>query len=121
MDDFNVVDTCNEVISVEFLAILYLVTFICLAFCTLYLVYAIHIRFKGSFKNEKRKLLLVLCLFSISYSYRWILDLTQMSIELSDMSYSSDATLCFFLYFIGEILPLSALFYFHFLNNKAYE
>lgn len=113
--------TSNSIITAKLVASFYFVTFVSLASSTTYLVYAIHKRFKGSFKTEKRKLLLVLCVFSVSYTYRWVFDLCQMISKNVDATSAGGATAMFFLYFIGELMPLTAMFFFHYQNNKTFE
>lgn len=92
----------------------------------MYLVAAIHWRFRGSFKQEIRKLLLVLLIFSVSYTYRLSVDFASISndekfLEMPKTRPNGYALLVFFMYFIGEMIPLFAIFWFHYRNNKTFE
>lgn len=62
-------------------------------------------------------------IFSISYAYRFVFSYWKASYEDFNEDFihkyeTSYAALTFFMFFIGEILPLTTIFYFHLINNK---
>ncbi len=71
-------------------------------------------------------MLLVLLIFSVSYTYRLAVDFASISDDEAFESMPQTrprgyACLVFFMYFIGEMVPLFAIFWFHYKNNKTFE
>lgn len=101
-------------------------TFLLLISSTLYLVCGIFTRFQGAFKNEKKQLLFVLSVFSVSYSYRLVFNFIQsinpsLLSDLQHRSMTAYSLLIFFLFFVGEVLPLTLIFHLQYRNHRLLQ
>ena len=115
---------------------LYTATFIMLITASLYLISSVFSRFRGSFKKEKQQvseshsyiilslqLMIVLIVFSVSYLYRLIFNFIQvfdfsLIVNLQRNNLFGYSLLIFFLYFVGECIPLTLILGFQYLNHR---
>ncbi|TNV80103.1 hypothetical protein FGO68_gene6823 [Halteria grandinella] len=107
-------------------ASLYTLTFLLLMSSTLYLVCSVFSRYKNSFKHEKKQLLIVLGVFSISYSYRLVFNFIQAAdygliISFQKSSLLGYSIMILFLFMIGEIIPMTLIFMFQYKNHRLIQ